>query len=189
MAIFHEYADYSTWRLAPPNRLLEQLVRYAMESWRASGGEPDIALDLPSWLVQAGFRIRSATPGSSAPAPSTTPGTGRPASSTPIRSMGYGSVADTPAKPVPTSDRFPDVTLYTAGVCPFCPISRRRLAELQRQGGFEVREIDVTFRPEVVRAKGLRSVPVVEAGGQLLVAMRRRRRSLSLWRGLATAGD
>jgi glutaredoxin len=85
------------------------------------------------------------------------------------RSMGYGSVADTPAPAVRTSGGFPGVTLYTASVCPFCPIIRRRLAELQRQGGFEVREIDVTFRPEVVRAKGLRSVPVLEAGGQLLV--------------------
>jgi glutaredoxin len=85
------------------------------------------------------------------------------------RSMGYGSVADTPAEAVPTSGTLPSVTLYTANVCPFCPIIRRRLAELQRRSGFEVREIDVTFRPEIVRAKGLRSVPVLEANGQLLV--------------------
>jgi glutaredoxin len=85
------------------------------------------------------------------------------------RSMGYGSVADTPAAATPTSGPLPDVTLYTANVCPFCPILRRRLADLQRQRRFEVREIDVTFRPEIVRAKGLRSVPVLEANGQLLV--------------------
>jgi len=85
------------------------------------------------------------------------------------RSMGYGSVADSPAAAVPTSGTLPGVTLYTASVCPFCPIIRRRLAELQRQSSFEVREIDVTFRPEIVRAKGLRSVPVLEANGQLLV--------------------
>jgi glutaredoxin len=85
------------------------------------------------------------------------------------RSMGYGSVADTPAAAVPNSGTRPEVTLYTANVCPFCPIIRRRLAELQHQGGFDVREIDVTFRPDIVRAKGLRSVPVLEANGQLLV--------------------
>jgi len=85
------------------------------------------------------------------------------------RSMGYGSLADTPAAAVPTSGTLPGVTLYTANVCPFCPIIRRRLAELQRQSSFEVQEIDVTFRPEIVRAKGLRSVPVLEANGQLLV--------------------
>ena len=85
------------------------------------------------------------------------------------RSMGYGSVADSPAAAVPTSWTLPGVTLYTASVCQFCPIIRRRLAELQRQSSFEVREIDVTFRPEIVRAKGLRSVPVLEANGQLLV--------------------
>jgi glutaredoxin len=85
------------------------------------------------------------------------------------RSMGYGSVADTPHAAVPASGDLPDVTLYTASVCPFCPIVRRRLDELQRQGGFEVRELDVTFRPEIIRAKGLRSVPVLEANGQRLV--------------------
>lgn len=86
------------------------------------------------------------------------------------RWMGYGSVADVAAGPAPVPEgRLPRVTLYTANVCPFCPILRRRLAELQRHGGFEVDEVDVTFRPDIVRARGLRSVPVVEADGRLLV--------------------
>lgn len=85
------------------------------------------------------------------------------------RAMGYGSVADTPAASVPASGTAADVTLYTANVCPFCPIVRRRLAELQQQSSFQLREIDVTFRPDIVRAKGLRSVPVIEANGQVLV--------------------
>jgi glutaredoxin len=85
------------------------------------------------------------------------------------RSMGYGSVVDTPVLVVPASRTLPGVTLYTASVCPFCPIIRRRLAELQRQSGLDVREVDVTFRPDIVRAKGLRSVPVLEANGQVLV--------------------
>lgn len=85
------------------------------------------------------------------------------------RLMGYGSVTDTPAAAVANSGTPLEVTLYTANVCPFCPIIRRRLAELQRQSAFEVREIDITFRPEIVRAKRLRSVPVLEANGQLLV--------------------
>jgi glutaredoxin len=83
--------------------------------------------------------------------------------------MGYGSVADTAAESGPLANPAPHVTLYTASVCPFCPIMRRRLAELQRHNRFEVQEIDVTFRPEIVRAKGLRSVPVLEANGQFLV--------------------
>ena len=82
--------------------------------------------------------------------------------------VGYGSVADRPPASAPGRG-VQAVTLYTASVCPFCPIIRRRLADLQRQSGFEVREVDVTFRPEIVRAKGLRSVPVLEANGQLLV--------------------
>ncbi len=85
------------------------------------------------------------------------------------RWMGYGSVADTPAPQLSSPSRLSNVTLYTANVCPFCPIVKRRLADLQRQHPFEVREIDVTFRPEIIRAKGLRSVPVLEANGRVFV--------------------
>ncbi|HSC28809.1 MAG TPA: glutaredoxin family protein [Vicinamibacterales bacterium] len=83
--------------------------------------------------------------------------------------MGYGSVADTPADSTSMGAQPPRVTLYTANVCPFCPIIRRRLVELQRHSRFDVEEVDVTFRPEIIRAKGLRSVPVLEANGRLLV--------------------
>lgn len=85
------------------------------------------------------------------------------------RWMGYGSVQDTPAGGTSIEVPLPKVTLYTANVCPFCPIIRRRLADLQRHGSFEVEEVDVTFRPEIIRAKRLRSVPVLEADGRLLV--------------------
>ena len=83
--------------------------------------------------------------------------------------LGYGSVADTPPEPIRVSTHLPRVTLYTANVCPFCPIVKRRLQALQRQHQFEMEEIDVTFRPEIIRAKGLRSVPVLEANGEVLV--------------------
>jgi glutaredoxin len=83
--------------------------------------------------------------------------------------LGYGSVADAPADPASLAVPLPRVTLYTANVCPFCPIIKRRLAELQRHSRFEIEEVDVTFRPEIIRAKGIRSVPVLEANGRLLV--------------------
>ena len=35
--------------------------------------------------------------------------------------------------------------------------------------GFEFEEVDVTFRPQLALEKGIRSVPVVETGGRLLV--------------------
>lgn len=86
------------------------------------------------------------------------------------RWVGYGSVEDTPANlPSLPAGQPPRVVLYTANVCPFCPIVRQRLTELQRLMGFELEEVDVTFRPELIRAKGLRSVPVVEAGGRTLI--------------------
>lgn len=84
------------------------------------------------------------------------------------RFMGYGSVADTPAPRLAETPVIGPVTLYTANLCPFCPIVRRRLADLQKRMNFDVRVIDVTMRPDVIRAKGLRSVPVVECAGRML---------------------
>ena len=85
------------------------------------------------------------------------------------RWLGYGSVVDVPAGPGAKAEPIPAVTIYTANVCPFCPIVKSRLTELQRRWGFDLRVVDVTFRPQVIRDKGLRSVPVVEANGRLLV--------------------
>ncbi len=85
------------------------------------------------------------------------------------RWMGYGSVADKPAERGPTATAPICVTLYTANLCPFCPIVRQRLHALQHEHKFEIREIDVTFRPDLIRAKRLRSVPVLEANGRFLV--------------------
>jgi len=62
VAVFHEYADYATWRVAPRSQLVEEFVQHVMESWRATGGEPDAALALPALLVECGFRIRSVSP-------------------------------------------------------------------------------------------------------------------------------
>lgn len=62
VAIFHEYADYGTWRLAPRKPAVESFVQKVMEAWRASGGEPDIALLLPTMLENAGLRMRHLAP-------------------------------------------------------------------------------------------------------------------------------
>jgi glutaredoxin len=84
------------------------------------------------------------------------------------RFVGYGSVADAPALRVPDTPVIGPVTFYTANLCPFCPIVRRRLADLQKRMNFELREVDVTLRADLIRAKGLRSVPVVECAGRML---------------------
>jgi glutaredoxin len=82
----------------------------------------------------------------------------------------------------------PRVTLYTANVCPFCPIVKRRLTELQRHSPFDLDEVDVTFRPEIVRAKGLRSVPVIEANGRLLVGNATSAQIVDFLRAASTEG-
>jgi SAM-dependent methyltransferase len=56
MAI-HEYVDYRAWRLSPRSPVFEEFVGEVMGSWRATGGEPDIALELPRWLGSLGFEV------------------------------------------------------------------------------------------------------------------------------------
>ena len=60
--VVHEYYDYRGWRLLPRSPEHEEFVQVVMESWRETGGEPDIALALPSWLGELGFEIRSLRP-------------------------------------------------------------------------------------------------------------------------------
>ena len=60
--IIFEYFNYASWRLAPRLPELEEFVAAVMKSWRADGGEPDIALDLPRWLEELNFEVRSLNP-------------------------------------------------------------------------------------------------------------------------------
>jgi SAM-dependent methyltransferase len=60
--VLHEYFDYATWRLAPRSAEIEEFVSIVMEMWRASGGEPDVGLDLPGWLEELGFETKSLKP-------------------------------------------------------------------------------------------------------------------------------
>ncbi len=57
LAIFHEYSDYETFRFMPIRPALEMFCVEVMESWRASGGEPNVARFLPQLLADAGFRV------------------------------------------------------------------------------------------------------------------------------------
>lgn len=76
--------------------------------------------------------------------------------------LGYGPVDDEPVDEAPAAPG--TVRLYTSSTCPFCPIVRERLRDLQSTMGFELEEVDVTLKPELIRRKGIRAVPVVEAG-------------------------
>ena len=57
--VVHEYFDYGTWRVMPRSRDIEEFVRVVMESWRAEGGEPDVGLDVPSWLAEVRFELKT----------------------------------------------------------------------------------------------------------------------------------
>jgi SAM-dependent methyltransferase len=62
VAVFHEYVNYATWRMAPRRPLQEEFVQHVMASWRDTGSDPDVALRLPQLLEARGFRIRHLEP-------------------------------------------------------------------------------------------------------------------------------
>jgi hypothetical protein len=55
----HEYFAYETWKLVPRDSDFEAFVAAVMTSWRARGGEPNVGLEVASWLESAGMEIRS----------------------------------------------------------------------------------------------------------------------------------
>lgn len=60
--VIHEYVDYRTWSFMPQCEEHAEFVDAVMKSWRAAGGEPDIGRELPHWLEELGFEIRSLRP-------------------------------------------------------------------------------------------------------------------------------
>jgi SAM-dependent methyltransferase len=60
--VIHEYFDYRTFKLVPREPDFDEFVKAVMASWRANGGEPDVAVDLLPWLPAEGFRIVDARP-------------------------------------------------------------------------------------------------------------------------------
>ncbi len=80
------------------------------------------------------------------------------------RYLGYGRVDD--RWPENTSRVPTEVTLYTALGCPFCPLVRQRLRALQKEMGFALQEVDVTLKPDLLIAQGIRAVPVVDVQGR-----------------------
>ncbi len=62
IAIFHEYAQYDTWRFSPRLPAQEEFIRKVIGSWRSNGGDSDVALRLLPLLNENGFAIRATTP-------------------------------------------------------------------------------------------------------------------------------
>lgn len=83
------------------------------------------------------------------------------------QAMGYGRLDDRPYRV--TAPARTEVRLYTALGCPFCPVVKQRLLNLAQEMKFNLEETDVTLKPGLLAAKGIRAVPVVEAGDRRLV--------------------
>jgi SAM-dependent methyltransferase len=60
--VFHEYAGYGTWQFAPPRAPLQAFVAEVMASWRASGGEPDVAATVVAAVRESRLWVRSSRP-------------------------------------------------------------------------------------------------------------------------------
>jgi SAM-dependent methyltransferase len=62
LAIFHEYSHYETFRFMPSRPAMEAFSEEVMKSWRAAGGEPNIAIQFPSLFREAGLEVVEAHP-------------------------------------------------------------------------------------------------------------------------------
>ena len=60
--IFHEYGHYTTCKFFPRRASLEEFRTHVIATWREAGGDPDTGLQLPSWLTNNGFAVRSVEP-------------------------------------------------------------------------------------------------------------------------------
>lgn len=60
--VAYEYVDYRAWRLSPRSEAFESFVSEVMASWRDTGGEPDIALEMPRWLEGCGCEVLAMRP-------------------------------------------------------------------------------------------------------------------------------
>ncbi|GDY02606.1 methyltransferase type 11 [Planctomycetota bacterium] len=58
----HDYYLYTGVKLAPPCASFTRAVAAVNQSWKASGGDPDIGQRLPQMLIRAGLQIREVTP-------------------------------------------------------------------------------------------------------------------------------
>jgi hypothetical protein len=67
--VLHEYVDYRAWRVSPPRPEFQWFVEQVIASWRDHGGEPDVGMTLPQWLVELGFELRELRPLVDAPQP------------------------------------------------------------------------------------------------------------------------
>ncbi|NWG54931.1 MAG: methyltransferase domain-containing protein [Hydrogenophilaceae bacterium] len=52
-----EYLDYDAWSLIPRDAAFQRFVNAVSAHWRAEGGEPDTAIELPKLLDAAGFTL------------------------------------------------------------------------------------------------------------------------------------
>ncbi|NND76814.1 MAG: class I SAM-dependent methyltransferase [Flavobacteriales bacterium] len=57
VACFHEYIDYEAFRFAPVSGPLEDFKWKVVQSWRESGGETNVALQLMEIIPNMGFEI------------------------------------------------------------------------------------------------------------------------------------
>ena len=61
-AVFHEYLDYASWQVVPARPAIGGFVETVMASWRATGGEPDVAPRVIEALTTRGFRVTGVRP-------------------------------------------------------------------------------------------------------------------------------
>jgi len=70
--------------------------------------------------------------------------------------------------------------LHKSDICPFCAEAKRSIEALRQNYNFELKEVDVSWRPEILIKKGIKEVPTMEVGGKKIVGVPTVRQLLAL---------
>lgn len=57
-----DYSNYEAFRIAPRSAAMERVIGAVAASFRTHGGNPDVGLDVPGYMVRAGLQVRSIRP-------------------------------------------------------------------------------------------------------------------------------
>lgn len=60
--VVQDYVNYRALTVAPRSAIVDKVVRAVEESWRARGGDPDVACRLPGMLAAHGLDVRELRP-------------------------------------------------------------------------------------------------------------------------------
>jgi len=69
---------------------------------------------------------------------------------------------------------------YKSDICPFCAEAKRKIEALRKNYDFKLKEVDVSWRPEIFLKKKVQDVPTIEVEGKRITGVPTARQLLTI---------